>query len=813
VATSFAVQTAQRLQPDYEQATLSLLEQFLLPQGIQASNTTMASNRHSNAGFVPQTVDVWINGLWFTSITLSLTTSLLAVLAKQWLNALASIPAGNSRDRARVRQFRSTGMKTWCLPSILALLPFPLHAAVGLFIAGLVIFLWSLNFVIALVSAIVASITFVFYWTTIFLPLLFPTCPYKTPLALHIHDAYRLLSSQFNTGIRFIRTVVQRFRFNSVSEASSFEPFSRPLPRMLYLARERAVTEGMGLELDVQALSELYSSTSNYGVKKIIIQSIGGFPVAEGLSEYMHSIQPMFRQDIRRMWEVATTGRRDGEELERLLRASFQLDVSLQSEPITAMLPKAVSDEWKTLTPLLPWMTTHDHDTENFANLFFSYLCGDQLDVRLHPVIWCRFVGNSSLTKPYRSQLYYSHHVPISLHLLSLLQQSSFFTSEGMPDRLCGGKVDVIDEDKPFTETLAMTLSEAIMGCRTLQDQAFAYLQSLFNVPTPSSPCSPQVLRLALLSTIIGRCCKLKDVRSQDASTLRLQLSSASIKCFHIVTYAEASKGWAFPEARESCQHSWRTLHDFIASDIFLEAAFESQSKWLALEAFSKVDVHLDSLKDVERNRSCSSKFQRHLLGLLLPPIRCSNVSFFTSDLSLAEGYFFATTASKILLKCLHPCSDVDSGSTLSAFHSKDFFVTLTDLLCDDARSPRQVDQYYLSCIDSVVNAYSRILVATSKSLQDASDKMEKADFLALITVLAFFNRKEKLMDLLKTAAFAPLQTQAFGHLSNISTNVRFLRLQEHYFFVRKTEPWTDELIKNIVTSCQLITESGQEVI
>ena len=38
------------------------------------------------AAFRPSLSALWVNGLWFTSLALSLTTALIAVLTKQWIH-------------------------------------------------------------------------------------------------------------------------------------------------------------------------------------------------------------------------------------------------------------------------------------------------------------------------------------------------------------------------------------------------------------------------------------------------------------------------------------------------------------------------------------------------------------------------------------------------------------------------------------------------------------------------------------------------------------------------------------------------------
>ncbi|KAF5333022.1 hypothetical protein D9758_017230 [Tetrapyrgos nigripes] len=139
VVTSFVISTVVNLQPDYTKITASLTrEQNLLLRA--AGNTTAQQS-------VPKTLvdldntdvstkDLWINGLFFASLSLSLATALLSVLVKQWLQAYTlSLPTGNAQERAKICQFRYLGFEKWKVPEIIGLLPIILHASLGLFMS------------------------------------------------------------------------------------------------------------------------------------------------------------------------------------------------------------------------------------------------------------------------------------------------------------------------------------------------------------------------------------------------------------------------------------------------------------------------------------------------------------------------------------------------------------------------------------------------------------------------------------------------------------------------------------------------------
>ncbi|KAG6877587.1 hypothetical protein C0993_005805 [Termitomyces sp. T159_Od127] len=90
VVTTFVAQTSQALQPD----NLQIMESLLKPISYLVESQTITS------------IDGWVNGFFFTSLALSLSTALLSVLAKQWLQAYTAIVSGSAETRALTRHFR-----------------------------------------------------------------------------------------------------------------------------------------------------------------------------------------------------------------------------------------------------------------------------------------------------------------------------------------------------------------------------------------------------------------------------------------------------------------------------------------------------------------------------------------------------------------------------------------------------------------------------------------------------------------------------------------------------------------------------------
>ncbi|KAF5352292.1 hypothetical protein D9758_011921 [Tetrapyrgos nigripes] len=189
VVTTFIVSTVVALQPDYAQITARLvLEQNQLILAVLTGNaTTISSAQHAPASVNldtadPSAKDLWVNGLFFASLLLSLATSLLSVLVKQWLLAYVSLPSGNAMERAKIRQFRYQGFKDWKVPEIIGALPLILHASLALFMIGLSIYVAQLHGAMYSIVVIITAFSFLMYLGSIFLPAITIHCPYRIPI-------------------------------------------------------------------------------------------------------------------------------------------------------------------------------------------------------------------------------------------------------------------------------------------------------------------------------------------------------------------------------------------------------------------------------------------------------------------------------------------------------------------------------------------------------------------------------------------------------------------------------------------------------
>ncbi|KAK0238845.1 hypothetical protein EDD85DRAFT_522024 [Armillaria nabsnona] len=277
VVTTFVAQTSQSLQVDYGQVTATLLIELIDVQRSAANGSFVNDIPRSDLTFRPSTSDSWVNGLWFTSLSLSLSTALFAVLTKQWIHQYMSVPSGTPRDRCRLRQFRYTGLQRWGVDLIIGLLPALMSASLAVFLVGLILFIIPLRVSIASVVGSVTFIAFAAYLITNFLPVLYPSCPYKTPLSQYIFPLYTYITH--NITFKWIKLG---------DDTQADELSSLPEPVALKDA-EIAAVKRYADETDVHALSWLYSMSSNPSVQSIVIQSTSALPLTSVMS-LLHNI-------------------------------------------------------------------------------------------------------------------------------------------------------------------------------------------------------------------------------------------------------------------------------------------------------------------------------------------------------------------------------------------------------------------------------------------------------------------------------------------------------------------------------------------
>ncbi|KAH7317486.1 hypothetical protein B0J17DRAFT_584460, partial [Rhizoctonia solani] len=144
IQTAFIIESMGLLQQNSTDASISIL--LLIAQSQQRMETGLAPPPSAAAPIVVPSFQAsiearWINGIWFFSLGLSLSVSLITMLSKEWLTAYASSRPRSAHTHALLRQSRLEGLEQWGVLHIIALLPSVLHISLLCFSIGLVLYL------------------------------------------------------------------------------------------------------------------------------------------------------------------------------------------------------------------------------------------------------------------------------------------------------------------------------------------------------------------------------------------------------------------------------------------------------------------------------------------------------------------------------------------------------------------------------------------------------------------------------------------------------------------------------------------------
>lgn len=341
VLTTFVAQTSQSLSNNFSAVSTSLLLEIATIQRAQVNGASIDNIPFSEMTSGPSSFDVWVNALWFSSLALSLGTALMAVLVKQWLYQYMAMSSGTARDRSLIRHYRFTGLKKWRVLTIIGILPIILHVALGVFLAGIVVFLIPLNVPLA---SIIGFITFVFYSMyaiSNILPLVYAQCPYRTPFS----DVLNVLISSGGTLLARI--------FNHASTARSA---TRHAFMTLKEAERLAATNSkIAEDIACDALLWLYQMTSNPPTRNVVLQSIGCLSnkVSDRLAMVMPDLQETLEESLESLESVWSIIPGHESRVERLLRAEMHFDHLQSSRFFWRLNPEAFEPPFRAMTSIL----------------------------------------------------------------------------------------------------------------------------------------------------------------------------------------------------------------------------------------------------------------------------------------------------------------------------------------------------------------------------------------------------------------------------------------------------------------------------
>ncbi|KAF9017310.1 hypothetical protein BDZ89DRAFT_380356 [Hymenopellis radicata] len=327
VVTTFVAQTSQSLQLDYGEVAAHLMWEMIHLQRAMMDGAPSSSVARSNISPTSPVrvsrTNAWVNALWFTSLALSLTTALMAVLTKQWIHQYMAVPSGTPCDRSRIRQYRFENIDKWHVPLIIGILPVLMHFALGIFFFGLVIYVRALSTPTASVVGVIAFIAFMAYFGTTLLPVFKPDCPYKTYLTLYSYSLFAYMRVMYHRCFNLVRNWTHK-RIRIRAQPVQDETPSLDFPMYIKEVEKRTVADMAG-SLEVRALVGLYNISSNTSVQRIVLQAASILPL-EFLSALKHGI-PDVAQRIRLLVESMEYTAPDKQTAyERLYRAHVRFE-------------------------------------------------------------------------------------------------------------------------------------------------------------------------------------------------------------------------------------------------------------------------------------------------------------------------------------------------------------------------------------------------------------------------------------------------------------------------------------------------------
>lgn len=202
VLTAFVVISVTMLQQDNTQTTATAVLQI----SAQLSNHSLPPVIVEP--FEPATSSVTINCLWFLSLVLSLTSALFGMIAKQWLREYMEWTTASltSQNAITLRQKRYEAFVGWKVPAVVAAIPALLEVSLILFFAGMVVYLRTVNAVVAGVTTAGIALVIGLAVLATILPVFWQRCPYRTPLGWACMRTAWLLAWLWNDVIRWTQS-------------------------------------------------------------------------------------------------------------------------------------------------------------------------------------------------------------------------------------------------------------------------------------------------------------------------------------------------------------------------------------------------------------------------------------------------------------------------------------------------------------------------------------------------------------------------------------------------------------------------------
>ncbi|KAF5355359.1 hypothetical protein D9758_006110 [Tetrapyrgos nigripes] len=179
ILTAFIIESYKNLQADPTVALLTQISQQL----TSLSNGTAAN--FDAPSFQPSAPSILCNILWFLSLALGLTCSLLATFVQQWTRDFMHKATLRPSPvvQARVLAFTYLGLRRFGMHTFVDTIPILLHISILSFFVGLIGFLLPVNLALTYLVVCVLVVFMLVYIGLTCIPLFYLDAPYRTPVS------------------------------------------------------------------------------------------------------------------------------------------------------------------------------------------------------------------------------------------------------------------------------------------------------------------------------------------------------------------------------------------------------------------------------------------------------------------------------------------------------------------------------------------------------------------------------------------------------------------------------------------------------
>jgi hypothetical protein len=222
IVAGFVIESYKNLSPDTGDQTILLLGQ--ISQQLAGSTNNTNPNLPVNQPSSPSASTICVNVMWLLSLVLSLSSALFATLLQQWARKYIQKPQIPSlvSERARVHSFLYLGTQKYKMRLAVEIAPTLLHLSVFLFFAGLLVFFFPINKIVAIAVSISVGLFAVAYFTLTILPCIDPGCPYRTPMSKLLWSIWQsFLFFVMQCGRWVVRRLHRRLHPSTLGEVTS----------------------------------------------------------------------------------------------------------------------------------------------------------------------------------------------------------------------------------------------------------------------------------------------------------------------------------------------------------------------------------------------------------------------------------------------------------------------------------------------------------------------------------------------------------------------------------------------------------------